>query len=465
MSGNSIHVRPCEASDAAAVADAFLVSRARCLPFLPKVHEDRDVRRWVADVLCRRPEVWVAELDGRVVGFAALREEHLDHLYVHPDYHGRGAGSALLREALRHRPNGVLAWVFQQNAPARRFYERHGFLLVRETDGSGNEERTPDALYAWSPEGEATVLPLPPREEVRRAADILKRGGLVAFPTETVYGLGADATNPRAVQRIFEVKGRPSTNPLIVHVADETVARRYARDWPLAASRVAERFWPGPLTIVVPKHPSIVDEVTAGLDTVGLRAPDHPLALELLREFDGPLAGPSANKSSHVSPTTAQHVRDELGDAVDLILDGGPCEVGIESTVLDLVSASPRILRPGAVTREEIEDVIGPVEMKNVVTEVTTPADAPGQHERHYAPRTPALRVEPHEVPRLDLTDAAVLDLTLDPDTYARNFYARLRMLDAQNLRAIYIVMPPDTPEWFAMRDRITRATRPLSGR
>jgi L-threonylcarbamoyladenylate synthase len=308
--------------------------------------------------------------------------------------------------------------------------------------------------------------PLPEGEGVGAAADILRRGGLVAFPTETVYGLGADATNSAAIRRVFQVKGRPSTNPLIVHVADESVARRYAREWPAAATKLVAEFWPGPLTLVVPKHPSIVPEVTAGLDTVGLRAPDHPLALALLRAFDGPVAGPSANRSSHVSPTTAQHVRDEFpNNEVDLILDGGPCEVGIESTVLDLSGDGLRILRPGAVTREQIERVIGsPVKATTKALSVAagTPAASPGQHERHYAPRTPAFRVAACQVPQLDLTNAALLDLTLDPESYARHFYARLRLLDGQRLRAIYIVLPPDAPEWAAVRDRITRATRPL---
>jgi L-threonylcarbamoyladenylate synthase len=362
-------------------------------------------------------------------------------------------GTALLQEAMRRRPSGLQLWVFQQNAQARRFYERHGFVLLRETDGSGNEERTPDALYGWP-------------AEVRVAADVLRRGGLVAFPTETVYGLGADATNAAAIRRVFAAKGRPSTNPLIVHVADETIARRYAREWPIAATKLVAAFWPGPLTIVLPKHPSIVPEVTAGLDTVGLRSPDHPLTLGLLRAFDGPLAGPSANRSSHVSPTTARHVRDEFpGNEIDVILDGGPCEVGIESTVLDLASGPPRILRPGAVTREQIEKVIGScveVTSQRLPAEAGRPAVSPGQHERHYAPRTPAFRVAPSQVPRLDLTHAALVDLTLDPQTYARHLYARLRMLDRQDLRAIYIVLPPGAPEWAAVRDRITRATRPL---
>src|SRR5436305_14927180 len=167
--------------------------------------------------------------------------------------------------------------------------------------------------------------------DISKAIEILRTGGLVAFPTETVYGLGADATNPAAVRKIFAAKGRPATNPLIVHVADEAVARKYAAIWPAAASRLAGKFWPGPLTLVVAKHPSIPSEATAGRQTVGLRAPDHPLALELLRGFAGAVAAPSANRSTRISPTTAEHVREELGDRIDLILDGGPCRVGIES--------------------------------------------------------------------------------------------------------------------------------------
>src|SRR5947207_69544 len=199
--------------------------------------------------------------------------------------------------------------------------------------------------------------------DVTEAVKILRRGGLVAFPTETVYGLGADATNADAVAKIFAAKGRPATNPLIVHVAGADVARRYAADWPVAASHLAQAFWPGPLTLVVPRGATIVSQVTAGGDTVGLRVPAHPLALELLRAFDGPVAAPSANKSNRVSPTAAQHVRDELGDAVDLVLDGGPCTVGIESTVLDLTGERPVILRPGGVQRRKIETILGPVDV------------------------------------------------------------------------------------------------------
>jgi L-threonylcarbamoyladenylate synthase len=305
---------------------------------------------------------------------------------------------------------------------------------------------------------------LPSCLSIKEAVDLLRCGGVVAFPTETVYGLGADATNESAVARVFAIKGRPSTNPLICHVADESVARRYAREWPIAATKLVARFWPGPLTLVVQKTGAIVSTVTAGLETVGLRAPDHPLALELLRAFDGPIAGPSANRSSHVSPTTAQHVRDELGDEVDLILDGGPCKVGIESTVLSLVGEVPLILRPGAVTREMIEDVIGArvEEERHAIAEASSPSASPGRFEKHYAPRTPAFRFEPQERGRIDLTDSAIMDMTLDPESYARQFYARLRMLDGQQLRAIYVELPPDTQEWRAVRDRILRATRPL---
>ena len=292
-----------------------------------------------------------------------------------------------------------------------------------------------------------------------QAAAILRSGGLIAFPTETVYGLGADATNADAVRQIFAVKGRPSTNPLICHVPDETVARRYARDWPPAAAQLAAAFWPGPLTLVLPKTDDIPHEVTAGRDTVALRAPNHALTLMLLRVLDRPLAGPSANQSSHVSPTTAQHVRDELGDRVDMILDGGPCDVGIESTVLDLTADRPTILRPGGVTREQIEAVIGPVDVFAGAADPAVAAASPGQHEKHYAPRTPAFRFEPADRARVN---GAILELSGDAPGYARQFYARLRELDDSGVAAIYVEMPPDTSEWTAIRDRITRATQPL---
>ncbi len=299
---------------------------------------------------------------------------------------------------------------------------------------------------------------------IARAVALLRAGELVAIPTETVYGLAADATNEKAVAKIFRAKGRPSTNPLIVHVADASVAKRYCTVWTDHAERLANAFWPGPLTIVLPKAPSIPDLVTAGKNTVGLRAPDHPLTLGLLRAFDGPLAAPSANRSNRVSPTTASHVREELGDAVSLILDGGACRVGIESTVIDLCTDTPTILRPGAITRDMIQSVLQtPVAQTiGVVISPDESASSPGQHLIHYAPITPAYRFDPQDRDKIDSADAAILPITLDPDAYARQFYARLRMLDAQGLKAIYIELPPDVPAWHAIRDRILRATMPL---
>jgi L-threonylcarbamoyladenylate synthase len=297
----------------------------------------------------------------------------------------------------------------------------------------------------------------------------------VAFPTETVYGLGADARNGEAIKKIYAVKGRPSTNPLIVHVSGVAMAKLYSSRWPHPARILAQNFWPGPLTLVLPKSSEIVPEATAGLDTVALRMPDHPIAIKLIRKFDGPIAAPSANRSTHVSPTTAEHVRRELGNDVELILDGGPCRVGIESTVLDLTSTTPRILRPGDVTREQIEKFVGPVEMNSIVTQTTTAATSPGQQEIHYAPRTPAFRFDASQFNRFEGDDVGVLligdstrtnehriSLPDNPVSYAQGLYAALRRLDDLNLRAIYVQSPPDTPEWAAVRDRLRRATRPL---
>jgi L-threonylcarbamoyladenylate synthase len=317
---------------------------------------------------------------------------------------------------------------------------------------------------------------------IQEAVEILSRGRLVAFPTETVYGLGADATKADAVRRIFAAKGRPSTNPLICHVADASIARRYARSWPDAASRIVARFWPGPISIVLPKTDEIVSEVTAGRDTVALRAPDHPLALELLRAFDRPVAAPSANKSNHVSPTTAAHVRDELGDTIDIILDGGPCQVGIESTVLDLSSERPVILRPGGISRSQIEEVIGPVDVFGGSVDRSTAAMSPGQQEKHYAPHTPSIRFEtsqrgliladteghPNGIMVVSASDSVqrdgpIIAMPKLAELYARHFYGVLRELDQMGLHTIYIEVPPDRPEWAAVRDRIRRATRALS--
>jgi L-threonylcarbamoyladenylate synthase len=244
------------------------------------------------------------------------------------------------------------------------------------------------------------------------------------------------------------------------------------------AAQLADRFWPGPLTLVLPKSPDIVPAVTAGLNTVGLRVPAHPVALKLLREFGGAVAAPSANRSNRVSPTTAEHVREELGDAVDLVLDGGPCRVGIESTVLDLTTERPTILRPGGLSREQIEAVVGPVGVANGLASAEEPAASPGQHERHYAPHTPAYRYSGSLFTDTSgaavllvgarrrlrtIGDVSVLELPGTPEEYAQQFYAALRELDAMDRSAIYIQMPPDEPGWEAVRDRIRRATRPLA--
>jgi L-threonylcarbamoyladenylate synthase len=313
------------------------------------------------------------------------------------------------------------------------------------------------------------------------AVSILRSGGLVAFPTETVYGLGADATSAAAVRRIFAAKGRPATNPLIVHVADLETAMRFAAAWTDVAQTLAAVWWPGPLTLVLPKHPSIVDEATAGLPTVGLRVPDHPMALELLRAFAGPVAAPSANRSNRVSPTTAQHVRDELGDSVDLILDGGPSTVGIESTVLDL-TGKPVILRPGGVSQQQIERLIGPVEVSRGIVGTSVPASSPGQQRVHYAPRTPTFRFETSQrgliQPETDGIPngmvvlsplkvfkkwGTIIAMPNDPAEYACHVYAVLRELDDMPIDAIYVEIPPDLPEWAAIRDRLFRASRPLA--
>src|SRR4051794_10172045 len=236
--------------------------------------------------------------------------------------------------------------------------------------------------------------------EIANAAALLQAGGLVAFPTETVYGLGANALDPEAVARIYAVKGRPLTSPLIVHVASIEMAKSLVTNWPEQAQRLAEKFWPGPLTLVLEKQPAIPHIVTAGLSTVGIRMPAHPVALALIRAADVPLAAPSATRFMHLSPTTAGHVRDGLDSGVDLILDGGPCQVGIESTVISLAGSHPVLLRPGGISRADIEAVVGPIST-SIITSNEEPGGAhpaPGMHPRHYSPRTQLLLVEKGEV-------------------------------------------------------------------
>jgi L-threonylcarbamoyladenylate synthase len=306
--------------------------------------------------------------------------------------------------------------------------------------------------------------------EVRRAAEILRAGGLVAFPTETVYGLGADAASEKAVARLYAVKRRPADHPVILHLDSLERALSWARDVPREAMVLAERFWPGPLTLVLKRSAKAADFVTGGQDTVGVRVPSHPVARELLKEFQGALAAPSANRFGRVSPTTAAHVREDLGADVDLVLEGGPSEVGIESTIVDLSSGSPVVLRPGFISRSQIEQALGsPVEEKNAAS----PRHSGGL-ERHYAPRTPAKLVATHEldgeitkgkntvaVLAFSRPDERVdfwLRMPREPRAYAQRLYAALRELDGAGCERILVEAPPETPEWSAVRDRLRRA-------
>lgn len=294
--------------------------------------------------------------------------------------------------------------------------------------------------------------------QLEEAARLIREGRLVAFPTETVYGLGANALDARAVQRIFEVKGRPPTSPVIVHVCSVEMARNLAAAWPEKAAQLAARFWPGPLTLVLPKQPSIPDNVTAGLPTAGLRMPAHPLALALIEASGCPIAAPSANRFTELSPTSAEHVRKSLGGAVDLILDGGTTPVGIESTVLSLAADPPLLLRPGMITREEIEAVIGPVEVRTSAGDAAHPA--PGMHPRHYSPRTPLYLVRGGALPGSGRGVYLRHGVTMpaSPRDYAAALYATLHRCDEQGYDWIAVEEPPDLPEWAAVRDRLRRA-------
>jgi L-threonylcarbamoyladenylate synthase len=298
----------------------------------------------------------------------------------------------------------------------------------------------------------------PATPELRRAAELIRSGGLVAFPTETVYGLGANAFDAAAVARIFTAKRRPRQSPLIVHVDSVAMARSLVTSWPDAAERLAQRYWPGPLTLVLPKQPSIPDIVTAGLPTVGIRMPAHPLALALIHEAGVPIAAPSANPFTELSPTTAGHVRKSLGDVVDLVLDGGPSVVGIESTVLSLVGSQPVLLRPGVIPLPEIESLIGPVRL----AETPSPGahESPGMHPRHYRPRTPLvlLAVTDPAPPGRGKWLRVGHEMPKEPGAYAAVLYAELHRLDEQGLEWIAVERPPDKPEWAGVLDRLSRA-------
>jgi L-threonylcarbamoyladenylate synthase len=309
----------------------------------------------------------------------------------------------------------------------------------------------------------AVVLPTDPArpdpDAIARAAGVIRAGGLVAFPTETVYGLGANALDAAAVARIFAAKGRPATNPLIVHVADESQIERVAAAWPEAAHKLAAAFWPGPLTVVVPKAATLPDALTAGGPAVAVRCPAHPVAHALIAAAAVPVAAPSANRSGQLSPTRAEHV----AVAVDLLLDGGPCPGGIESTVVDATGPTVRLLRPGPITVAQLEAVVGRVELG--AASGAGPLPSPGMLARHYAPRT-----------RLELADTdaeadalagvyetaglrvARLKLSGSPAEVSARLYAELHALDAAGYDRIITALPPDADDWRAVRDRLTRA-------
>jgi len=309
------------------------------------------------------------------------------------------------------------------------------------------------------------------KDEVRRAVEILRRGGLVAFPTETVYGLGADAWNPAAVKKLYAVKQRPADHPVIVHFASADQAFTWAREVPDSARALAQRFWPGPLTLILKRASKAPDFITGGQDNVGVRVPSHPVAHELLAAFGGGVAAPSANRFGAVSPTTASHVLADLGTDVDLVLEGGATQVGIESTILDLSGDAPVLLRPGHISRHQLQEALGTeVEEKSVAS----PRHSGGL-ERHYAPRTPARLVPTHELDReierlgdkvavlaFSRPDERVdywLRMPRDAQAYARKLYAALRELDSTGCEAILIEAPPEGADWAAVLDRLRRAT------
>jgi L-threonylcarbamoyladenylate synthase len=288
---------------------------------------------------------------------------------------------------------------------------------------------------------------------IKEAAERIRAGELVAFPTETVYGLGANALDAAAVAKIYELKGRPETSPLIVHAASIEMARALVTEWPPEAEQLAQKYWPGPLTLVLPKAPSIPDIVTAGLWTVGVRVPSHPMALELIREAGVPIAAPSANHFASLSPTTAEHVREAFGDSVP-VLDGGPCQVGIESTVVSLAGGKITLLRPGMITLPDIEQAATP----------SAAHPSPGMHARHYSPRTPLiLSCNPDSCGAyLWITrpsaSARSIQMPNDADAYAARLYCALHELDREGWPSITVEPPPDTLEWAAVADRLGRA-------
>lgn len=328
----------------------------------------------------------------------------------------------------------------------------------------------------------------PDARVIGEAAAVLRRGGLVAFATETVYGLGAVATDPEAVAGIFTAKGRPSFNPLIVHVADVDHVRNLANDWPADAQRLADRFWPGPLTLVLPRSEIVPDVVTAGQGTVGVRIPAPGVARELIRAVGLPIAAPSANRSNRISPTRAEHVRGDLDGRIDMILDSGPTDMGLESTVVDLTGETPVILRPGPISARMLEEALdrGPIGFKRS-EDATACFASPGRLPVHYSPKTRAVRIEQddsmvdmpfsgqaavlccgrgkgdrHTECRAPVPASTPIVHLETPEDAARRLYDVLHQFDDLAPELIVVLMPPDLPEWSAIRDRLQRATVPF---
>jgi L-threonylcarbamoyladenylate synthase len=313
------------------------------------------------------------------------------------------------------------------------------------------------------------------QQQIDKAVSLLRQGGLVAFPTETVYGLGADASNPAALQKIFQAKGRPMDHPLIVHLGDIRKLLTWATDVSAQATRLAQAFWPGPLTLIFKKAAGVSDLLTGGQDTIGLRVPDHPVAHALLSAFGGGVAAPSANRYGRISPTTAAAVHEELGDKVDMILKGGQCEVGVESTIVDVSGDEVVILRPGMITAQQIEDVL----QETVRSSQQHSPRVSGSHESHYAPLTPVKLVDAEQLddyfkklsaddfplaviglqhPKINQLDVTWISMSLQPKMYAHDLYATLREVDKKNFRQIIIECVPADVSWDAIRDRLKRA-------
>ena len=312
------------------------------------------------------------------------------------------------------------------------------------------------------------------QQQITKAVDTLNNGLLVSLPTETVYGLGADAENDTALKSIFSAKGRPADHPLIIHIADAAMMTRYATDIPAIAWQLAEAFWPGPLTLILPRSQHVSDLVSGGQNTVGLRVPAHPLALTLLQAFGRGIAAPSANRFGRISPTTADHVRNELGESVNMILDGGPCGVGLESTILDLTSDAPQVLRPGGITAEMLAQVLGKMPIIGGRASTRTP----GQLASHYSPQTPLRLVDKQALTELlssqtisgkigvlalhteaDTTEnVSWYNMPVDAELYAQMLYASLHDVDGKGYSQLLIEIPPTTPEWTAVHDRLKRA-------